>query len=522
MSYPVQPSPIAVAQPPSPAGRPPTVTVAAVLLWVMALVGLIYAIATLAVVPGTLDRFRAVTEGPLQQFPGDTDPEYYVAVVWLGAAVALALAVIVFALYVVLGLALRRGSNVARIATLVACVLGILGGAASALTVAVQRGGDTAPWSLGAKLSDAYPGGWIGTNAGLAVAQILGYAVVGVLVLTAPKAFFRKPVAPAAPGVGVPPGGYPPAYGAPYPGYPAVGHGPYAPAQDQQNPYGPAAAHPYAAAPPFGTQYNPGFAPQPPAPADAGGPDSPYARPAAAPITAPAESAPAATQPAAPFPPTSQPAAAPASAATPWAPASEPSHAASTSGSPSPATPDSAPPPPAPAATQPAPPFPPTSQPAAAPASAATPWAPASDPSLAASASGSPPSATPTSATPTSATPAAPSTSAPSTSGTAPAAAAVSGASSGGGAGSGASSAASHDVSSGERGVPASAPTGGAEAGVGASPVQNGALPQAQAASDPASAGGAPVPSGEGDEPKAGQRDRAPASDDEYWSRPSD
>lgn len=466
MSYPVQPSPIAVAQPPSPAGRPPTVTVAAVLLWVMALVGLIYAIATLAVVPGTLDRFRAVTEGPLQQFPGDTDPEYYVAVVWLGAAVALALAVIVFALYVVLGLALRRGSNVARIATLVACVLGILGGAASALTVAVQRGGDTAPWSLGAKLSDAYPGGWIGTNAGLAVAQILGYAVVGVLVLTAPKAFFRKPVAPAAPGVGVPPGGYPPAYGAPYPGYPAVGHGPYAPAQDQQNPYGPAAAHPYAAAPPFGTQYNPGFAPQPPAPADAGGPDSPYARPAAAPITAPAESAPAATQPAAPFPPTSQP--------------------------------------------------------AAAPASAATPWAPASDPSLAASASGSPPSATPTSATPTSATPAAPSTSAPSTSGTAPAAAAVSGASSGGGAGSGASSAASHDVSSGERGVPASAPTGGAEAGVGASPVQNGALPQAQAASDPASAGGAPVPSGEGDEPKAGQRDRAPASDDEYWSRPSD
>ena len=192
MSYPVQPQPLAATPPPAPSGRPPTVTFAAGLLWLMAGVGLIYAIATLAIVPGTISRFRDVTGGPLQRFGSDTDPEYYVAVVWLGAAIALALAVIAFALFVVVGLSLRRGSNAARIATLVVCVLGVLGGAAGVLTVAAQRSGESAPLSLGAQLSDAYPGGWIGANAGLSIAQILGYVLVGILVLTAPRAFFRR------------------------------------------------------------------------------------------------------------------------------------------------------------------------------------------------------------------------------------------------------------------------------------------------------------------------------------------
>src|SRR4051812_47602506 len=107
MSYPVQPQPVAAAPPTSAAaGRPRRVTAAAVLLWAMAAVGLIYAIGTLAVVPGTLERFRnAATD--------DADP--FATVVWLGAGVSLLLAVIVVALYLVLGLALRRGSNAARI-----------------------------------------------------------------------------------------------------------------------------------------------------------------------------------------------------------------------------------------------------------------------------------------------------------------------------------------------------------------------------------------------------------------------
>jgi hypothetical protein len=184
MSYSVQPPPVAVPPVLSPAGRPPVVTAAAALLWAMAAAGLAYAISTLAIVPGTVDRFRGVATGD--------EPETYVAVVWLGAAIGLAIAVILVALYVVLGIALRRGSNAGRITTLVVCGLGVLTGAASALIVAGQRSGDSVAGSMGGQLSSAYPDGWIGTNAGLAVAQAIGYAVVGALVLAAPKAFFRR------------------------------------------------------------------------------------------------------------------------------------------------------------------------------------------------------------------------------------------------------------------------------------------------------------------------------------------
>jgi hypothetical protein len=246
MSYPVQPPPIAAAPPVSPSGRPPAVTFAAALLWLMAGVGLIYAIATVAIVPGTIDRFRDVTAAPVSgSFTGDNDPEYYVAVVWLGAAIALALAVIAFALFVVVGLSLRRGSNAARIATLVVSVLGILGGTAGVLTLAAQRSGNSAPWSLGAQLSDAYPDGWIGTNAGLAIAQILGYALVGILILTAPRTFFRRPAAPSAPQ---------PVYGAAYPGYGVPANAAY-PSSAYPGPgYPPPASQPAAGYPASGAQ----------------------------------------------------------------------------------------------------------------------------------------------------------------------------------------------------------------------------------------------------------------------------
>ncbi|GID32609.1 hypothetical protein Abr02nite_75920 [Paractinoplanes brasiliensis] len=301
---------------------------AAALLWLMAGVGLVYAIATLAIVPGTVDRFRDVTGNPqaFQRFGDNSDPEYYVAVVWLGAAVALALAVIAFALFVVVGLSLRRGSNTARITTLVVCVLGILGGGAAVLTLAAQQSGDADPSSLGSQLSDAYPGGWIGTNAALAVAQILGYTLVGILVLTAPRAFFRRPATPAfgaslpafGPGrpVGYPaaPAGYPAAasggYPAGHPGAGSVGHlppvfPPGAPAsampggaQPMWDPAGPqhpwdpqpASGHPGAAYPGYGPAGYPAPGYAQPAP-DA----SPYARPAdQAPDAAFASQAPAA------------------------------------------------------------------------------------------------------------------------------------------------------------------------------------------------------------------------------------
>jgi hypothetical protein len=266
MSYPTMPPPAmtpAVA-PASPAGRPPVVSVAAVLLWVMAAVGLIYAIATIAVVPGTVSRFRAAVDGTGsfgQSFNGGTDPDTYVAVVWLGAAVGLAIGVILFALYVVLGIALRRGSNTARITTLVFCGLGALAGAGALIAVAAERGGDRSPWSVGEQLSQAYPSGWLGVNVTLAAAQILAYGLVAILILAAPKVFFRRAASPDAPSSALPRYGsaFPPAPGyGPPPGYPAFsgypqpapapGYGPAPvfgqPGVPDPSVYGPASAPP--------------------------------------------------------------------------------------------------------------------------------------------------------------------------------------------------------------------------------------------------------------------------------------
>jgi hypothetical protein len=220
----------------------------------MAAGGLIYAVITLAVMPGVVHRFRAAGAG-------NHDVDTYVAVIWLGAAVALVVAVILFALFVVLGVALRRGSNGARIGTLVISVLGVLGGAVAAVTVLIERSGDGTAGSLGGRLSGAYPGGWIGTNAALAVAQVLAYVIVLILVLRAPRAFFGG-------GPGMPPGAHgqmPPIYGGSFPpgyagaqpgypaaqpGYPGVGQPGYPmPAQGQHGYPGSASGQPFYARP---------------------------------------------------------------------------------------------------------------------------------------------------------------------------------------------------------------------------------------------------------------------------------
>jgi hypothetical protein len=259
MSYPTQPP--AAVLPVSPSGRPSVVSAAAVLLWVMAAVGLIYAVVTLAVVPGTISRFRNAIGGTvneLQQFNGGTDPDTYVGVVWLGAAIALVLAVILFALYIVLGIALRRGSNTARIATLVICGLGAVAGAGALLALAIERGGDPAPWSLGEQLTRAYPSGWLGVNITLATSQIIAYVLVAVLVMAAPRIFFRAAAAPAPAAAPVSaPSGYP-QYGAPYPAQ-QPGYGPPAQAHPTAPGYPPAPGYPAAQ----GYPTVPGYPPAP-------------------------------------------------------------------------------------------------------------------------------------------------------------------------------------------------------------------------------------------------------------------
>jgi hypothetical protein len=204
MSYPVgSPSTAAPA-----ARRPVAVTLASALLALMALAGLGYATATLVVVPGTLDRFRDAATGQ-----DSADVDGYVTGVWIGAALAMVLAVILFALYIVLALGLRRGSNGTRIATWVVCGLGVLSGCGSTVAVVAQRSGDGDPGTLGVTLSEAYPSDWIGLNLSLSIAQMVGYLVVAVLLLAGTREHFRR----RAPGTPAPTA--PQAYGAtnPYP-----------------------------------------------------------------------------------------------------------------------------------------------------------------------------------------------------------------------------------------------------------------------------------------------------------------
>ncbi|MEV8506859.1 hypothetical protein AB0368_18895 [Actinoplanes sp. NPDC051475] len=296
MSYAVQyPAAAAAPAPAASPRRPASVGFASVLLIVMAVVGLAYAVATLAVAPGTVDRFRGAA-------PKSADVDGFVTVVWIGAALGAVLAVVLFALYVVLALGLRRGSNGIRIATLVVCALGLVAGGVSTLTMVVQRGGDSAPGSAGAALADAYPGSWIAMNIGLGVAQMAGYVLVGVLLLAAPRSFFGRapepvpadPFPASQPGYG-PQGGYPAgAYG--YPGRPPFGAA--------QQTYGAAQPGYGAVQPTFGAAQPTYGAPYPAAPhmpapvAEIPGEPSPWAAPAPVTPTAPQPSNPPAAAPA--------------------------------------------------------------------------------------------------------------------------------------------------------------------------------------------------------------------------------
>ena len=196
MSYAVEPP----ARLDPPRSRPVLVTLAAALLAVLGLAGLVYAVATLAVTPGVVGRFRSAAAGADR-----ADVNGFVTVLWIAAAVAAVVAVILFALYVVLALGLRRGSNAARIGAWVVSGLGILAGAVSAVAVIVQRRGVQTPGTLGTALASAYPSGWIGLNVALALAQVVAYVVVAVLLAVSPGGFFRRPVV-AGPGYAWPPG----------------------------------------------------------------------------------------------------------------------------------------------------------------------------------------------------------------------------------------------------------------------------------------------------------------------------
>ncbi|MDI6102876.1 hypothetical protein QLQ12_30085 [Actinoplanes sp. NEAU-A12] len=197
MSYAAQPPPVAV---PPVARRPVAVSTAVALLWAMAVAGLTYAAGMAAVTPGVVGRLRDAA-------PGSDTVDNFVTVLWLVAALALVLGVLFVAFFAVLGIALRKGSRLARGIALGVCVFGVLTGCGTLAILAAQRAGEAEPGTLSAALNAAYPSGWIVLNVAVAAAQVVAYLVVGALLLAAPRGFFGGTAEPAAalPGF-VPPG----------------------------------------------------------------------------------------------------------------------------------------------------------------------------------------------------------------------------------------------------------------------------------------------------------------------------
>jgi hypothetical protein len=264
MSYPIQ-APVGATR------RPVAVALAAALLAVMAFIGLGYAISALAVAPRVVSRFRdaaTAAGGAKDEIDG------FVTVIWAGAGIAVVVSVLLFALYLVLALGLRRGSPGARVGAYLVCGLGLLAGCGATVAVAAQQGSSTFGGSgPAAALADAYPGGWVGLNVTMSVAQMLGYALVAILLVATPGQHFRGGV---------------PAVAAPAPTQSAYGTyqpssvGPAAPAV-APGPYG---AGPYATGPYDPTAYTPGPYAAPSGPPTAGPPypapgpdDEQWARP---------------------------------------------------------------------------------------------------------------------------------------------------------------------------------------------------------------------------------------------------
>lgn len=193
----------------APARRPAVVLMVAGVLLVMAVAALAYAVVDLVVLGGTVDAFRTAARAT------SASPEQIDDVVTLLRASAVLSAVVAaLSAPVLAGLALGllAGRNGVRVATWVVSGLGLLAGCCS---VAVLIGERAAPLQLGSGeqavaellglIGDAYPSWWIPLNAGLSVAQGLGYLVVATLLaLPAANAWFGRhrstaPTVPSAP-----------------------------------------------------------------------------------------------------------------------------------------------------------------------------------------------------------------------------------------------------------------------------------------------------------------------------------
>ncbi|MGR6316540.1 hypothetical protein Q2K19_10355 [Micromonospora soli] len=228
MSYPDQAAP----------RRPGAVVTAAAVLLLMAVGAVVYAVATLLVASGTVDRFRASAQATGAR-GGDIDE--VVALLRGSTALSAVVGVVMALLLIGLALGLLSGRPGARVATWVVSGLGLFCGCCGLAVLVGQRAAPLrvsadgrAAADLLAQLGEAYPAWWIPVNAAVSVAQVLGYLVAAALLtLPAAVAFFHRSPAPA------PAGPTPPAFGPPSapPASTPPGYGP--PAQGPASHWGP-------------------------------------------------------------------------------------------------------------------------------------------------------------------------------------------------------------------------------------------------------------------------------------------
>ncbi len=230
--------------------RPAPISLAAVLMIVMAAGGLIYALVVMAVTPSVVAAFRL---GAAATGADVAEIDSVVTILWWVAGIGVLVGLVVAAVLTMLALGLRRGSTGARTGTWLVGALGLLCGCGTAVISVLQRSTPVdLPSGFGAALSAAYPPGWLWLNVGLAGGQMLAYILVLILLTAGSGTWFRP-----APHTGMfpaPPTGYPLA-GAPYPPQPFT---------PQPPPYGPAGAPQQLYGPPWPNTSQPPTAPPPP------------------------------------------------------------------------------------------------------------------------------------------------------------------------------------------------------------------------------------------------------------------
>ncbi|HEY8533835.1 MAG TPA: hypothetical protein VIL44_08195 [Micromonospora sp.] len=180
----------------APRRRPGPVTAVAVLLLGMGFGGLVAGVGGLLVAIRVVDQVRAVGR-ELDALP--TEVNAATLIVWANAAGAVVVAFLVAAVAAGLALGTMRAAPLARVGTWVMCAIGVLWGIAAAVVsvaqrVIVWRAPADAVWAeLVRAIGDGYPAWWLHINAGLCVAQVVGYVVIAVLLsLPSASAFYRR------------------------------------------------------------------------------------------------------------------------------------------------------------------------------------------------------------------------------------------------------------------------------------------------------------------------------------------